>query len=258
MENKVKFYPILYENNKLYVHINKINGKKYFGITCLNLKRRWKKGNAYKKCSYFYNAIQKYGWDNFEHIQIIDHLTRWNACCFEKFFIMFYRTNNSNFGYNCTSGGENNYYIQNKKNRKGFIPANAKKVICLETKEIFDSATHASKKYNLNHSLISTCCREERYTCGGFHWLFYSKYLNKTKEEINKIIAIKRNKKVVCLETLIMYNSTIEVEQKTNIDRSSVIRCCKNKQITAGKYHFMYYSEYIQLTPEQIQEKLNK
>ena len=83
MENKVKFYPILYENNKLYVHINKINGKKYFGITCLNLKRRWKKGNAYKKCSYFYNAIQKYGWDNFEHIQIIDHLTRWNACCFE-------------------------------------------------------------------------------------------------------------------------------------------------------------------------------
>ena len=119
----------------VYQHLNKINGKIYIGITSQIPEKRWgANGCNYKSSPHFYSAIQKYGWDNFEHIQIIDHLTRWNACCFEKFFIMFYRTNNSNFGYNCTSGGENNYYIQNKKNRKGFIPANAKKVICLETK----------------------------------------------------------------------------------------------------------------------------
>lgn len=37
-----------------------------------------------------------------------------------------------------------------------------------------------------------------------------------------------------------IYNSTMEAERNTNIDRSTIIRCCKNKQKTAGGYIWKY------------------
>jgi hypothetical protein len=42
------------------------NGKRYIGQTCAECpERRWGKG--YKGCTHLEHAIEKYGWDNFEH-----------------------------------------------------------------------------------------------------------------------------------------------------------------------------------------------
>ena len=49
----------------IYLHRNKINNKVYIGQTIQPVENRWKNGNGYKTCSYFYNAIQKYGWGKF-------------------------------------------------------------------------------------------------------------------------------------------------------------------------------------------------
>ena len=60
----------------IYMHKNKINGKMYIGQTCQTLEQRSQaNGGHYKSCSLFYKAIQKYGWNNFEHIILKENLT---------------------------------------------------------------------------------------------------------------------------------------------------------------------------------------
>jgi len=50
----------------IYEIVNIINNKKYIGITS-NLKRRIRDHeNMQGNCRKLYNAIAKYGWDNFE------------------------------------------------------------------------------------------------------------------------------------------------------------------------------------------------
>ena len=34
----------------IYMHVNKINNKKYIGITCQTLQNRWRKGKGYNEC----------------------------------------------------------------------------------------------------------------------------------------------------------------------------------------------------------------
>lgn len=52
----------------VYIHQNLTNGKRYVGITCKKPERRWGyQGAGYKSQTYFWKAIQKYGWDNFDH-----------------------------------------------------------------------------------------------------------------------------------------------------------------------------------------------
>lgn len=95
------------ENYKIYVHINKINGKIYIGQTGQeNVKDRWDSGWGYKQCVAFNNAINKYGWNNFQHIVLIDRLTLEMANIIEEELIKKYKSTNSKYGYNIRPGGE--------------------------------------------------------------------------------------------------------------------------------------------------------
>ena len=49
----------------------------------------------------------------------------------------------------------------------------------------------------------------------------------------------KRNKKVLCIETGVLYKSIREAERHTNIHNGSISRCCR-KLTTAGGYHWKY------------------
>lgn len=99
----------------VYKHTNKINDKVYIGITC-NLKHRWvAKGYMYTGSPYFNHALKKYGWDNFEHEILFEGLTEKEARKKETELIKLYRSNDSNYGYNLTEGGEHN--IPNKSVR---------------------------------------------------------------------------------------------------------------------------------------------
>ena len=87
----------------VYKHTLKETGQVYIGQTN-NIKNRWKP-SAYKQCVKFYNAIQKYGWDNFEHEILANNLTLEEANELETKFIIEY--NSINNGFNLNTGGDN-------------------------------------------------------------------------------------------------------------------------------------------------------
>ena len=61
------------------------SGKVYIGITSRTPEARWgKDGVEYKLNKHFWNAIQKYGWDNFDHEILCTNLNYEDACKKER------------------------------------------------------------------------------------------------------------------------------------------------------------------------------
>ena len=81
------------------------NGKIYIGITCQKPEYRWQNGLGYRTQSRFYRAIQKYGWDVFQHEIIADGLAREQAEQMEIKLIAQYKSNEREHGYNMSEGG---------------------------------------------------------------------------------------------------------------------------------------------------------
>ena len=93
---------------KVYIHKNLINGKVYIGQTHKTLQERsGLNGKNYKGCPRFYEDIEKYGWDNFDHKVLYDNLSCEEANKLERELIKQYKSLDSNYGYNVASGGGN-------------------------------------------------------------------------------------------------------------------------------------------------------
>ena len=90
---------------KVYCHTTP-NGKRYIGMTKLDVEKRWGRGGGYVNCPLFHRAIEKYGWDNIEHTILCWCSSKENAAFLERYFIEKYDTHNPEHGYNLTDGGE--------------------------------------------------------------------------------------------------------------------------------------------------------
>ena len=90
----------------VYKHTSPSN-KVYIGITYhTNPAIRWGPGGCgYAYNQHFWNAIRKYGWDNFKHEIVRQNLTRKQALAVESDLIHEYQATNPNFGYNKITGG---------------------------------------------------------------------------------------------------------------------------------------------------------
>lgn len=58
----------------------------------------------------------------------------------------------------------------------------SKKVICITTKEVFETITEGSKKYNISRQTLTDCCRHRRESAGNINgiklvWMYYDEYL---------------------------------------------------------------------------------
>lgn len=99
----------------VYVHICP-NGKKYVGITRQRPKKRWNNGWGYIDNEHFTRAIKKYGWENINHM-VIEVNTEKEMFYLEKYLIAYYNSNDPEYGYNKSRGGECGSYgvVQNKE-----------------------------------------------------------------------------------------------------------------------------------------------
>lgn len=125
-------------------------------------------------------------------------------------------------------------------------------VVCLETKEIFESITQAIKIMHLppHCGIFKIVSQTGQKTAGGYHWLKYDDFINKTEEEINQIISIKQfaqpnlRKKVINILTGSIYISNIEASLDNNCTPSCVTNHCKNKVLKENQ-KFMYYEDWL-------------
>lgn len=90
----------------VYVHTCNANGKKYVGVTTkIKPEYRWGKNGEGYKGQLFGRAILKYGWDNITH-EVFEVESEEEMYRKEIELISFYHSNDPNFGYNNSSGGE--------------------------------------------------------------------------------------------------------------------------------------------------------
>jgi hypothetical protein len=102
------------------MHTNKINGKRYIGITCNKPEDRWgsegagylrKQPNGKYSQPLFARAILKYGWESFETTLLFEGLSEAEAKSKEIELIASYHTYSKDpecWGYNNTPGGDGN------------------------------------------------------------------------------------------------------------------------------------------------------
>lgn len=120
-------------------------------------------------------------------------------------------------------------YIRKDKNKK--------EIFRVDDGEIYKSAADAERKTGICRHNITSCCRFETNTAGGYRWMFYDDYLkNGIKIRENK----HKTRAVICLETNIIYKSITSAAKDINLSRCSIDAVLKGRNKTAGGYHWKY------------------
>lgn len=118
----------------VYMHLNKKNGKRYIGITKQDPVLRWGyRGLGYSHCPKFWRAIQKYGWESFDHVVLMTLLPQDIACAAETYLIKLFATQDDRFGYNVADGGL--VHLHSEETKEKIRLHNTGKVLSEETKE---------------------------------------------------------------------------------------------------------------------------
>jgi len=201
------------------------SNKVYIGQTCKSTQaqRAGFQGSQYKGCPAFWNAIQKYGWNNFiyEVLETVEERTIANER--EQYYISFYQSNNPLYGYNINAGGydsSNFEYLQRLQDIKMMWDHGA------TVKEIKDKykLSQQTLAYELTQLGIDGKERIKR-SAGQYRAKIVYQY-NQQKELINQ------------------YISTAEAERITGI--ANIRRTCQRNEEknqlsnTAGGYYWSY------------------
>ena len=168
---------------------------------------------------------------------------------------------------NITDGGEGTV---------GIAAYNRRAVLCLETGEIFPSATHAAEAIGTTNIVMSDVCRGKYRLIGGYHYIYsdietpYEKRMSMIREiedaqaKRRKRVAVNKNyrgvvdgldksgrkasgpitnsRRVVCLDDGSIFPSASSASRHYNIAKSAIIELClgRNGLRTVGGHKFKY------------------
>lgn len=185
----------------------------------------------------------------------------------EKLFWLFYED------YIKMSEEDIKKYLSDKKEYELINNNFGKSVVCITTDEIFTNIMDASRKYEVSDTGIRYCCQGKTYTSGKLEdgtplrWLYLEDYKKMTEEEIEAIknSTKSRIKKVVCLNNLMVFNSSTIAGEWCGVTKNVIRRSATKERASGGKHpetgeklHWLYYEDYIKefdvstLTPYRV------
>lgn len=224
-------------NHVVYVHINKENKKTYVGQTN-NIQRRWRNnGIDYEKCSYFYNAIQKYGWDNFEHIILKEKLSQEEANYWEQYYIDFYHSKYNENGYNIREGGNKELAEITKQKLSEIAKEKGRWVGDKNPRHIDPLFGERNGMYGKHHSEETRQKISEKNkgkTLTEEHKQKISKFMNENHP---------RAKKVRCIETGEIFLSARKAAEAYNTSHSCISRVCNGERKTTQGKHWEWVTD---------------
>lgn len=228
------------EEWKVYKHTSP-SGKVYIGITHCKPEKRWCNGKGYKRNTHFWRAIQKYGWDNFNHEIIADKLSKGEAEKMEIELVKQYKSSQRSFGYNIAEGGhvltqESRSKISATRKAKGIPSHNKGKHLSAETRAKI-SASHMGKSSNHVFTEEERDARRKRML--GSNNPNYNKPMSEERKQMlidlhsKAVVQINGNEKV-------WFKSAVEAGKATGIASCNITRVCRKQRETAGGYRWEY------------------
>lgn len=232
----------------VYKHTNKINGKVYIGITYNKPEVRWGNNGIGYKRQKFWNAIQKYGWDNFDHEILFENLSDTQAYEKEIELIALYDSTNKEKGYNIALGGVDGRTTPLKKivyqysYRGNFIRS-------------YESTMEVQRVNGFDCNAVGMCCRKGiEHTSFGYRWSY--EWLG--EEIAPDDLRTDWQNFVWCYDVegnfIKQYFSVIEAEKETGIRNSAIIGCCTGKYTnTKGlRWFYEFQGEKIDAMPHKV------
>lgn len=254
-------------NYTIYMHVSPSN-KRYIGITILKPNKRWNSGRGYKNNQYFTRAIEKYGWDNFQHIIIAKGLDEETAKWLEIELIRELDLQNPNKGYNITDGGDGHKGVnpldsmteetRQERNRKISESRKGKSLLdYLNSEEIEQWKNNLSKAFSgennpmygknprdyMTEEAKIEHDRKISVANSGENHHMYGKHHTEESKMKNSISHLGKNlgkengnaKSVICLTTKKVFYTLTEGSEYYNCNKSSISACCRGKRKTCGK-----------------------
>lgn len=242
MEERI-YNPKFYFDNELkgksgiYQIRNLVNDKIYIGSTENLFIRKnnhfYTLKNLIHRNNKLQNSYNKYGEQNFvfeviEFIENKDKLLEIEQFWLDKFNVV-------SEGYNIQPiAGKIHITEEVRKKMSGKIPWNKGKI------GVYTQETLQKMKDNA-------------YSKTGEQNPFYNKHhTQETKQKISEANSIK----VIRLRDLQIFEGVKKCAKENNMCRRQIAQHCQNKLKTIPQ-EFMYYTDYLKLTPEELQQKLN-
>lgn len=232
------------------------SGKVYIGVA-KDIKHRWRNnGSGYKGSTRIWYAIQKYGWNNFDHEIVAENLTRQDACDMEIALIKKYKSTDPSCGYNLTDGGQHGTLsresidklraslmghpvsdeVRAKLSKSHKIP-----LICIETHEVFGSAREIAHKMGLCYSSVLKAANGRQDTCGGFHFAKLSDYEKGQAKRFSP--SPVSYTKVRCITTGEKFDNICDASRKTGLSRRAISYACNGTHKTCGKMQWEFIND---------------
>lgn len=205
----------------IYKIVNRVNGMIYIGQTRNSINTRFihHKSSAKRQKTYLYNAMNKYGVENFtiEQIDTASSIDELNEK--EIYWIKKLNTKKPN-GYNMVNGGNSVSGLHHTE----------------ETKRLLKIKSTGNKNALGKHNIPEESKQKMINAHKGKSSSFKSKHHTL---DARKKISINHSKKVLCVETNKIYPSSLIASKVLNI-ANKIGCCCNGQRKTCGNYHWKW------------------